>query len=133
MDLHRASGSRATGSTILVIDDDADQRAAVADLLSMRGYAVVVACDGQEAMELLESGLRPRVIVLDLDMPRMDGWVFLRQLRGAAHSSVPVLVTSAAAREPTPTEADARLEKPFEPEGFRAMVGRLAARGLGRR
>jgi two-component system, chemotaxis family, chemotaxis protein CheY len=132
MGLHRASDSRPTGSTILVVDDDAVQRASVSDLLSTRGYAVVVACDGQEAVELLESGLRPRVIVLDLNMPRMDGWAFLRHLRGAAHSSVPVLVTSAAAREPTPTEADARLEKPLEPEGLRAMVGRLAARRPGR-
>lgn len=133
MGLHGAAGSRAGRFTILVVEDDADQRAAVSDLLLARGYAVVVACDGKEAMELLESGLRPRVIVLDLNMPRMDGWAFLRLLRGARHSTVPVLVTSAAAREPTPTEADARLEKPFEPEGLRAIVGRLAARGLGRR
>jgi two-component system chemotaxis response regulator CheY len=133
MGLHGAAGSRATRFTILVVDDDADQRAAVSDLLLARGYAVVVACDGQEAVELLESGLRPSVIVLDLNMPRMDGWAFLRHLRGAAHSSVPVLVTSAAARERRPAGADACLEKPVEPEGLGAIVRRLSARGLGRR
>ena len=55
-------------------------------------------------MEILASGLRPRVIALDLSMPRMDGWAFVRHLRGAAHSSVLVLLTSPAAREPTPTQ-----------------------------
>lgn len=119
--------------TILVVDDDAGQRAVVSELLSARGYAVVVACDGQEAVELLQAGLRPSVIVLDLTMPRMDGRAFLRHLRDAEHSTVPVLVTSAVARERPPAGADACLEKPVDPEGFRSIVGRLSARAAGLR
>lgn len=122
-------GSR--GGPVLVIDDDADQRTLLAELLSARGYSVVVARDGQEAVELLQRGLCPSVIVLDLTMPRMDGWAFLAHLRGAACSDVPVLVTSAVARERPPEGADACLEKPFEPAQFRAAVARLSSGARG--
>ena len=131
MRMHGAAGNRGTRCTILVVDEDAGQRGVVSDLLSARGYAVVAARDGQEAVELLAAGLRPSVIVLDLTMPRMDGWAFLRHLRDDAHSAVPVLVTSAAARDAPPAGADACLEKPVDPEGFRAIVGRLSARAFG--
>ncbi len=112
---------------VLVIDDDPDQRTALAELLSERGYSVVLARDGQEALELLQGGLCPRVIVLDLTMPRMDGWTFLAHLRGAACSDVPVLVTSAVARERPPAGADACIEKPVEAAHFRATVARLSS------
>jgi two-component system chemotaxis response regulator CheY len=121
-----ASGRR--DRTVLVVDDDAIQRAAVAELLSSRGYEVVVACDGQEAVELLQDGLRPSVIVLDLTMPRMDGWTFLAHLRRIAHSAVPVLVTSAAASERPPAGADACLEKPIKAAQLREMVAWLSGR-----
>jgi CheY-like chemotaxis protein len=122
-----ASAGGAREWTILIVDDDPDQRSAAAELLSARGYAVEVACDGQEARERLEGGLLPDLIVLDLTMPRMDGWTFLRHLRGAVQSTVPVLVTSAMARECPPEGADACLEKPIEPTQFRALVARLSA------
>lgn len=121
----QGSGRRA--GTILVVDDDADQRAGVAELLSQRGYEVVGASDGQEAIDLLLQGLHPTLIVLDLTMPRMDGWCFLAHLRGAMRSTVPVLVTSAVARERRPAGADAWLEKPLEPVAFSGAVARLSA------
>lgn len=113
--------------TILVVDDDPDQRAATADLLTHTGYEVVVACDGQDALELLWGGLRPRVIVLDLAMPRMNGWVFLARLRGPEHSAVPVVVTSGDVGVGTPSGADLCLEKPLIPAVLRAAVARLSA------
>ncbi len=128
MEFEGRSGDRREPRPILVVDDDADLRAAIADVLAAKGYAVVVACDGQDALELLEAGLRPSVIVLDLAMPRMDGWAFLRHLRGPAHSTVAVLVASADVRPPPPPGADAYLEKPLGPEELCAMVGRLSAR-----
>ncbi len=127
MVLHREEGGCRKQHTILVVDDDADERTAFADLLSARGYSVVVACDGREAMDLVEAGLRPSVIVLDLAMPTMDGWTFLGHLRGTAHSTVPVVVTSADARARPAIGADACLEKPVEPERFHAIVARLSA------
>jgi CheY-like chemotaxis protein len=113
--------------TILVVDDDADERAAYAELLSARGYRVVVAPDGREAADLLAAGLRPSVIVLDLAMPTMDGWTFLRHLRRTVRSAVPVVVASADVRGRPAVGADACLEKPVEPERFHAIVARLSA------
>ncbi|HEX9244123.1 MAG TPA: response regulator [Anaeromyxobacter sp.] len=117
--------------TILVVDDDCDQRDAFAELLTRVGYDVVAAGDGLEAFELLGAGLRPTVIVLDLAMPRMSGWAFLERLRGAERSSIPVLVTSGEARGPAPAGADACLEKPIDAAVFRSLVGRLHSAGRG--
>jgi CheY-like chemotaxis protein len=113
--------------TVLVIDDDADQRAALAYLLSRGGYRVVVACDGQDGLELLAAGLRPALIVLDLAMPRMDGWRFLERLRGPERSTVPVLVTSGDVRQRPPQGADAYLQKPLDVAAFSSLVARLFA------
>jgi CheY-like chemotaxis protein len=123
-----------TGSTngererpILVVDDDAGQRAALSEILSRGGYHVVVACDGQDALELLSAGLRPALIVLDLRMPRMDGWCFLERLRRSGHATVPVLVTSGDVRERPPLGADACMEKPLDVAAFGSLVARLFA------
>jgi two-component system, chemotaxis family, chemotaxis protein CheY len=113
--------------TVLVIDDDADQRAVVAELLSHHGYVVVAASDGQEALDQLAGGLRPKLIVLDLTMPRMDGWSFLRHLRGAVRSIVPVVVMSAVSTGTPPRGADACLEKPLDASEFCSVVARFCA------
>ncbi|HEX9050799.1 MAG TPA: response regulator [Anaeromyxobacter sp.] len=115
------------GRTILVIDDDGEQRALLGELLTLAGYAVVVACDGQDALELLRGGLRPAVIVLDLAMPRMSGWTFLERLRGPERSSIPVLVTSGDARARPPSGADGCLLKPVDAGAFRSEIGRLSS------
>lgn len=119
------------GRTILVVDDDCDQRSAFADLLAYAGYQVVVACDGQEALDLLFGGLSPAVIVLDLAMPRMSGWAFLERVRATEHSSVPVLVTSGDARARPPIGADACLDKPVDARVFRSLVGQLCSAAAG--
>lgn len=121
-----------SGQTILVVDDDCEQRAAFDELLTLAGYEVVVACDGQQALELLRDGLRPTLIVLDLAMPRMSGWAFLEHLRGPEQSSIPVLVTSGEAPDPPPSGADACLHKPVDVGVFRSEVGRLSAAAGGR-
>jgi CheY-like chemotaxis protein len=119
---------RPSARTILIVDDDCDLRTVVAELLSLAGYEVAVACDGQDALELLWRGLRPMLIVLDLAMPRMSGWAFLERLRGPERSSVPVLVTSADVREEQlPAGADACLRKPVDATLLRALVGRLSS------
>ena len=107
--------------TILVVDDDAGIREALAEILLLDGYAVVVACDGVAALELLHSGLRPSVIVLDLMMPRMDGWTFLSRLRLEERSTVPVLVASSSA-PPHPAGADLCLDKPVETGALEAAI-----------
>ena len=80
---------------ILVVDDDASVRDAMAEMLSTLGYATDTAENGREALARIERR-RPTVILLDLKMPVMDGWQLLRELRAErATARIPVLILSA--------------------------------------
>ena len=115
---------------VLVVEDEDTIGQVVADALSDEGYEVRRARNGREALELLRGWL-PRLILLDLMMPVMDGWAFRaaqRQLVGEA-ADVPVIVLSGA------REARARadelgaveaLSKPFDLGQVIAAVGRWA-------
>ncbi len=112
-------------SLILVIDDDEDIRAALANILELCGYDVAVAADGQEGEDLLQLGLDPHAVVLDLMMPRMDGWTFLERLRSDPRfRELPVVVTSATTQDRL-EGADAVLQKPFEIRELNREVARL--------
>lgn len=83
---------------ILVVDDYADARGAVRDALEAQGYGVLEARHGQEALNLLVSNAPHTIelILLDLQMPIMDGWQLLRLLRSyVGLRQIPVLVVSA--------------------------------------
>jgi two-component system response regulator MprA len=86
---------------VLVVDDDTEVREMMAEWLTLEGFEATVACDGHDALEKLRNGApRPHVIVLDLMMPRMDGWTFRRlQHADPALSGIPVVIMSAAPRE----------------------------------
>ena len=113
--------------TVLVIDDDDGIRVALAEILELVGYQVAAAADGQEAADLLAVGLAPSAIVLDLMMPRMDGWTFLASLRAdVRYRDIPVVVTSSVATE-RPPGADACLQKPFDVAQLEREVRRLCA------
>lgn len=82
--------------TVLVVDDDPDIRDAVGDCLREEGYEVHTAADGRAALDRLEFGLRPAVILLDLMMPVLNGFDVLRALRSAPDwQRIPVVVVSA--------------------------------------
>ena len=83
--------------TIMVVEDDADIAEAVATTLEDDGYAVIVATNGQEALDKLRDGaLRPRLILLDLMMPVMDGWQFrAAQTADPGLAQIPVILLSA--------------------------------------
>lgn len=78
---------------ILVVDDDARSRAAVARLLQEEGYEAAVACDGQEASGMLGSW-RPDLVLTDLNMPRLDGRGLLQRVRSLLPGT-PVIIVSA--------------------------------------
>lgn len=81
---------------VLLVEDNDLTRDAVARLLELRGYRVIQARDGLEAWEYLEHGGRAFVIVLDLSMPRFDGYAFrARQLTHAEHAGIPVIIFTA--------------------------------------
>lgn len=114
--------------TVLLVEDDVDGREAMTDALREQGYAVICAANGKEALEQLNSGIRPRVILLDLMMPVMDGWEFLNERnRVPSFAEIPVVVLSAYSN---PSEAgdgpeiSGYLQKPFACERLLATVKR---------
>ena len=80
-------------STILVVDDDPDIRQLVAELLRLSSYDAVTASSGVEAIERLARGERPSLVLLDVQMPELDGWETLRRIRAdAALDGLPVVL-----------------------------------------
>jgi CheY-like chemotaxis protein len=113
-------------SKILVVEDDPDLRGALVALLESRGYCVVAAEHGRDALERLRSSSPVCLILLDLFMPEMDGWAFrTAQLGDPSLAAIPVLVMSADStslkRAITPGVV-AALTKPFEYEQFLRIV-----------
>jgi CheY-like chemotaxis protein len=86
----------ASAPTLLVVDDDANIARALSNLLEDEGYRVVAAENGRRGLELVEAGLRPNAIILDLMMPVMDGWDFrAEQLKYPEIRETPVIVLTA--------------------------------------
>jgi CheY-like chemotaxis protein len=101
--------------TALVVDDDRDIREALKEILEDEGYPVATAANGREALAVLARLPRPCVVLLDLMMPVMDGWEFLREGRArAALTDVPVFVVTASSIAEAPAGATALLKKPFD-------------------
>lgn len=111
-------------ATILFVEDNRDLRKNAALVLELEGYQVQVARDGREALDLLEGGLIPDLIVSDIMMPRMDGYAFFESVRRLPHlTAVPfIFLTARGSRRDISTGrmmgADDYLVKPFEPEDF---------------
>lgn len=80
---------------ILIVEDDVDIRETLAEILEYEGFDVVPTANGDEALEQLEAGLRPGLILLDLMMPGTNGWGVAGQLRQVpALARIPVVVIS---------------------------------------
>src|SRR5215212_3775186 len=82
---------------ILLVEDNEENRDALSRRLQRRGYQVVMACDGREAVEKARSEA-PDLVLMDLNLPVLDGWEATRQLRAAPETrSVPVIALTAHA------------------------------------
>lgn len=109
--------------TILLVEDDVDVREALTEILEDAGYGVSVATNGEDALQLADAcESPPRLILLDLMMPRMDGWQFLEETRlRASLAGVPIVVLSAR-NESNSGGVTAYLRKPFEAEALLHLV-----------
>ena len=103
---------------VLVVDDDRELRETVCALLDYEGFTTAAARNGEEALEYLHTSSAPRVILLDLSMPVMDGVEFReRQCAEPEIAGIPVIAFSAAASLPDKLrnlEVDAILKKPVK-------------------
>jgi len=83
--------------SVLIVDDETALVSALSEFLDSEGYDVATATDGLDALEQLRGGLRPTVILLDLMMPRMDGWGFRQeQLKDEELKQIPIVILTAA-------------------------------------
>jgi CheY-like chemotaxis protein len=117
--LLHADETRPHGGTVLIVEDDGAIRESIAEMLTDDGIMVLEAENGREALELLgRLGEPPRLILLDLMMPVMDGWTFRsRQLADPRLASIPVVILSAS--QGLPAQANELhinefLRKPFD-------------------
>ena len=122
----------AAGCSVCVVDDDADIREALSDVLSIEGYDVISADDGESALDLLRNGRADcRLILLDLMMPQMNGWEFRRlQLQDPAIAAIPVLLLTGAgtaAKSIDELHVAGTIEKPVELDTLLAEVAHYCA------
>lgn len=119
-------GPEFMGKCILVVEDDVELRQSIGELLEIKGYTVLLASQGLEALTLLEreSGL-PDLILLDLMMPLMNGGEFLKAMRAnSKFTALPVVVMSAGGAKIDSSQANAWLRKPFRMAELITMVER---------
>jgi len=121
----------ASSRLVLVIEDDADFRGAIVSALEHERYEVIAAVNGKAGLELLQWGIVPCVVLLDLMMPVMDGWTFRRrQLADAALASIPVIILSADVRAADLAGSPgvhAVLQKPVDVEALLESLDGLCA------
>lgn len=86
-----------SAARVLVVEDDREQRETLCAMLDLEGFGHAEAANGREALDYLDQSRLPCVVLLDLDMPVMNGWVFrAQQLADERLSSIPVVVVTAS-------------------------------------
>ncbi len=113
--------------TVLLIEDEEDLRETMREFLELNGYPVVAVTDGQQALDEIGSIPDLGLVLLDLIMPRMNGWDFITKLRAqAAYQDTPVVVHSSAPGDP-PKGVAGMLRKPIQIERLLAVVEEFCA------
>lgn len=116
---------------ILVVDDEARMRKLVRDFLSVKGFTVIEAGDGEEAVDLFFEQKDIALIILDVMMPKMDGWETCRTIR--KYSQVPIIMLTARSEERDELQGfnlgvDEYISKPFSPKILVARVEAILRR-----
>lgn len=114
---------------VLLVEDDPDTLSALCLLLEGEGYTVVTAKDAESALQQLEDGLRPSVVLVDLHLPRASGWDVMKHLDEEAHlRSVPTILISGMPKDNVKTLADAVFKKPVDFPNLLSTVRQFANR-----
>ncbi len=115
------------GGTALVVDDEESVRSVACGWLEMLGFEVLVATDGEKAIELFRSHAEDlTLMLLDVSMPEMDGEEVLKQLRGLG-SDVRVILSSGSSRSPSVSKSVAFLKKPYDLSTLRNKISEVFA------
>ena len=118
--------------TVLVVDDEARMRKLIKDFLIQKGFSVLEAEDGERAIDVFESNKNKiGIILLDVMMPKLDGWSVLRQIR--QNSNVPIIMLTARGEEQDELfgfelGVDEYISKPFSPKILVARVEAILKR-----
>jgi two-component system, cell cycle response regulator DivK len=117
----------------LIAEDNATNRELLRELLEARGYAVLEACDGSEALQLIEE-TKPDILLLDIGMPKLDGFAVLRKIRENPQiETLPVLAVTAYAMSGDREKAlnsgfDGYLSKPVNSHSLTEELDRLLSK-----
>ena len=116
---------------VLVVDDEERMRKLISDFLKIKGYETVEAGDGEEAIDVFFADKEIALIILDVMMPKMDGWEVLKTVR--EHTKVPVIMLTARTEETDELKgfeygADEYISKPFSPKILVARVEAILRR-----
>lgn len=116
---------------ILVVDDEARMRKLVSDFLTRSGYEVLGAGDGSEALDVFFEQKDIALVILDVMMPKMDGWQTCREIR--QYSKVPIIMLTARSDEKDELQGfqlgvDEYISKPFSPKILVARVEAILRR-----
>ena len=116
---------------VLMVDDESRMRKLVNDFISRKNYEVIEACDGEEAIDKFYGDKDISLVILDVMMPKMDGWEVCREIR--KNSSVPIIMLTAKSEENDELTgfecgADEYISKPFSPKILTARVDALVRR-----
>ena len=119
------------GLKILVVDDEARMRKLVKDFLVNKGFSVIEAANGEEAVDIFFAQKDIALILLDVMMPKMDGWEVLKTIR--KYSQVPVMMLTARSEERDELQGfalgvDEYISKPFSPKILVARVDAILRR-----
>jgi two-component system response regulator MprA len=113
---------------VLLVEDDEDVREGLRAVLKSQGFDVECASDGVEALRILWRGFTPSLILLDVMLPRVDGYVFRNLQRANARwADIPVIVVSALSDLPDRVEMlrpHAWFRKPFDVDALTAAIAR---------
>jgi two-component system response regulator ResD len=116
---------------VLVVDDEARMRKLVKDFLTVKGYTVLEAEDGEQAVNMFMSDKDIQLILLDVMMPKMDGWEVVKTIR--QYSRVPIMMLTARSEERDELQGfnlgvDEYISKPFSPKILVARVEAILRR-----